>query len=131
MDKGYSKDFHDWIKYADEDLKLGNTLLEEHDEFYAAICFHFQQAGEKYLKAFIIKNNLVFEKIHDLRKINEICKNFDSEFQELKENADYLTDFYTDTRYPASWGLGIIKEHAERAREAACKIGEFVKKKIK
>lgn len=39
----------EWIKKADEDFDFAEVVLE-HKAFYPQICFHFQQAAEKYLK---------------------------------------------------------------------------------
>jgi ribosome-associated protein YbcJ (S4-like RNA binding protein) len=46
----------EWLDKADEDFRFAEANLREGSEFYAQICFHFQQAAEKYLKAFIIDN---------------------------------------------------------------------------
>ncbi|KAA3608875.1 MAG: HEPN domain-containing protein [Candidatus Scalindua sp. AMX11] len=43
----------EWIKKADEDMGFASSVVEE-STYYAQICFHYQQAAEKYLKAFII-----------------------------------------------------------------------------
>ncbi len=58
----------EWIKKADEDLGFASSVLDD-STYYAQICFHYQQAAEKYLKAFIIGNDLEFNKIHDLVKL--------------------------------------------------------------
>jgi len=60
----------EWITKADEDFEFARLNLEEERRFFAQICFHFHQAGEKYLKAFIIANALEFRKIHDLLSID-------------------------------------------------------------
>jgi HEPN domain-containing protein len=56
----------EWIAKADEDFEFAEINLEEEKPFYAQICFHFQQAVEKYLKAYIITNGLEFRRVHDL-----------------------------------------------------------------
>lgn len=55
----------EWLKKADEDFDFAVSVLED-STFYAQICFHFHQAAEKYLKAFVIAADLEFKKIHDL-----------------------------------------------------------------
>jgi HEPN domain-containing protein len=42
----------EWLQKADEDLGFAVSIIED-SPFYAQICFHFQQAAEKYLKAII------------------------------------------------------------------------------
>ena len=44
----------EWLSRADEDFKFASVNLEEEKPFYAQICFHFHQASEKYLKAYIV-----------------------------------------------------------------------------
>lgn len=124
------KVIQEWLKEAEEDYNFASANLEEHDEFFGRICFHFQQAGEKYLKAYIIKQDLLFEKIHDLIKLVKICQKKDESFLEIAEAAGFLTDLYVDTRYPAVWPVGRSKTEAEKAREAAKTIGDFVKRKL-
>lgn len=63
----------EWLEKADEDFGFASTSIEGTD-FFAQICFHFQQAAEKYLKAFIIANKLKFRPVHNLLELLEICK---------------------------------------------------------
>ncbi len=121
----------EWLFEADEDFEFGAINLREQDKFYSRICFFFQQAAEKYLKAYIVANNLPFKKIHDLTKLLKICMQKDNSFDDLKEEAIFLTDFYIDTRYPAIWPVGRKREEAEKAEEFARQIGDFVKGKLK
>jgi HEPN domain-containing protein len=53
----------EWIKKAEEDYQFASSVLED-STFYAQICFHFHQAAEKYLKAFVVARDLEFQKIH-------------------------------------------------------------------
>jgi len=47
----------EWLKKADEDFDFADSVLED-TTFYAQICFHFHQAAEKYLKAFVCLRTL-------------------------------------------------------------------------
>ena len=121
----------EWLDHADEDFKFASVNLSEHDRFFSRICFHFQQAGEKYLKAFIVAHDLPFRKIHDLSHLLKICQKKDESFQDLIEEAEFLTDYYINTRYPVFWPIGETRKEAEKAKQSAKKIGDFVKEKIK
>lgn len=77
---------NEWLSEADEDFHFALFALKEGDRFFSRICFHFQQAAEKYLKAFIVAEELEFKKIHNLRALLEICKKKDKEFEELRED---------------------------------------------
>ena len=80
----------EWLKEANEDYDFASVNLEEEDRFYSRICFHFQQAAEKYLKTFIVAKELGLRKIHDLRILLDICMKKDGEFEELREACIYL-----------------------------------------
>ncbi len=43
----------EWLFKADQDFGFAKTILSYPREYYDQICFHFQQAAEKYLKAYI------------------------------------------------------------------------------
>jgi HEPN domain-containing protein len=50
------------INKADEDFEFASINLKERKPFYAQICFHFHQAAEKYLKAYVVAHGLEFRK---------------------------------------------------------------------
>lgn len=47
-----------WVVKAEENLKAATILFESGDFPSAVVCFHAQQAAEKYLKAFLQKITL-------------------------------------------------------------------------
>jgi len=63
----------EWIEKADEDFEFALVNFREEKPFFAQICFHFQQAAEKYLKAYIISRDLEFRMIHELPMLLKIC----------------------------------------------------------
>lgn len=131
-----NKDFanlKDWIILADEDLGFASTNLEDEEtNYFSQICFHFQQAAEKYLKAYIVANNLEFRKIHELPTLLAICQKHNQGFENLKEDCDFLTEFYFETRYPAYVPVSrITREMAKKAEESTKNIRNFVKEKLK
>jgi HEPN domain-containing protein len=66
----------EWLAKADEDFEFARINFEEGKPFFAQICFHFQQAAEKYLKSYIIAHELEFLKIHDLPLLLKMCLYF-------------------------------------------------------
>jgi len=120
----------EWIKKAEEDFQFAKINFEEEKEFFDQICFHFQQSAEKYLKAYIVAKNLEFRKIHELPTILDHCVKNDSSFEVLRDECEYLTEFYMETRYPTLWEGKITKEHAKKALMAIEKIRNFVRGKI-
>lgn len=124
------KIIQEWLTQADEDFEFASVSLDEHDRFYSRICFHFQQAAEKYLKAYIIANNLPFRKIHDLTQLLKICQRGDNSFTELSDETQLLTDYYVNTRYPAFWPVGTTRQETEKAKLAASNIRDFVRERL-
>ncbi|MGB2929452.1 MAG: HEPN domain-containing protein [Desulfobacterales bacterium] len=120
----------EWITKADQDFEFARINFEEEKQFFAQICFHFNQSAEKYLKAFIIANRLEFRKIHDLHLLLKQCKSNDPSFSQLEDDCEYLTTFYIETRYPVHWPTAFTKEEAEKAHRSANNIREFIKKKL-
>ena len=114
------------MKIADEDFDFAVSSLED-STFYAQICFHFQQAAEKYLKSFITANELEFQKIHDLLVLLKICIKKDESLRSLTDECTFLNRFYIATRYPVHWSDSFTKDDATNARVAAEKIRVTIK----
>ena len=88
------KVIQEWLGKADEDFNFAcRNVEDEENTFYAQICFHFQQAAEKYLKAYIVAYELTFKKIHELPELVKICRGDNDSFSELEEGCNFLTDF--------------------------------------
>jgi HEPN domain-containing protein len=118
---------NEWLARADEDFLFAEANLQEGSEFYAQLCFHFQQAAEKYLKAYIISKNLTFDRVHDLVHLLKTCSIQTPEFKELKEECILLNTAYIETRYPVHWPTQYTKETAVEAHHAASKIAQKVR----
>jgi len=121
----------EWLEKARNDYRFAETNLLEGSEFYAQICFHFQQAAEKYLKAYIISKGLAFEKVHDLVHLLRICAAAEPGFNSLKEECIFLNTAYIETRYPVHWPTNYNRETAEQAYDAAGKIAALVRDQLK
>ncbi len=120
----------DWILKAESDLKIGKDEIQTKDPATDAICFHMQQAVEKYLKAFLIFNNREIRKTHDIAELIEVCKEIDYEFEYLYEiKADKLTLYAVEFRYPGAVLFPSLSETRE-AIEIAEKVKAFVIEKL-
>jgi len=61
------EEIQQWTEKADNDLRSAEFILTmEKDCPYDIVCFHAQQAVEKYLKALLVKENIEFPRTHDL-----------------------------------------------------------------
>lgn len=127
--KSVTKYVADWLARAAEDIQVAEILLKG-GSLPNSICFHAQQAGEKYFKAFLAFQGKNVRKVHDLNALLTLCLDIDASFNELKSEADSLDKFYTETRYPGNYPEFTFKE-AENALQAAIRIKGFVLSKIK
>jgi len=118
-----------WIKKANKDLLSAERELSFEDPVTETVCFHSQQAVEKYLKAFLVYHQIHFTKTHRIMDLLELCATVDSSFKDELEDADNLTDYAVEVRYPDVWVEPGIEE-TEEALEIANKVKEFVLSKI-
>ena len=120
----------EWLEKADEDFEFARLNLQEKKPFYAQICFHFHQAAEKYLKAYIIAHELEFLKIHDLSMLLRICLSKDPSLEKLREACEYLNAFYVETRYPVHWPTNFSHEEARKSLQNTEGIRSFIKARL-
>jgi HEPN domain-containing protein len=97
MTKDQKNYLKNWLFRANEDIAVIENLSESGIEFYAStICFHAQQAVEKFLKAFLIFHNIDFPRTHDLEFLLFECQKIDQSGFDFGS----LTDFGVSVRYP-------------------------------
>jgi HEPN domain-containing protein len=121
---------NEWLDKAEEDLLFAESSLRDGSEFYAQICFHFQQAAEKYLKTFIVSRELPFNKVHDLVNLLKTCAVDDPTLAELKEDCVTLNSAFIETRYPVHWPTDYSKETAKQSLAAARSIADHIRKRL-
>lgn len=114
-----------WIMKAEADLK---TAMHEIDlgageAVCESICFHSQQAAEKYLKAFLVEKAEEFGNTHNLEYLLELCKKCDSEFSGCE--LGNLTDYAVEIRYPDDFFVPSFAE-SRNAYALALEIKKYV-----
>ncbi len=117
-----------WLFRANEDISVLDSLASIKLEYYTStICFHSQQAVEKFLKSFLIFHDLYFPRTHDLDYSLLECQKIDKET--FKINLKSLSDYGVSVRYPDDFfipGVDETKEYIELAK----KIKQVVEDKI-
>ncbi|MDR1176767.1 MAG: HEPN domain-containing protein [Treponema sp.] len=94
------KDVKEWFILADDDFDSANILsnaVKKHNEI---ICYLCAQAVEKYLKGYLIYNDIVPERTHNLIFLNSICIEKDKAFEYIKTECGLVNRFVNDIRYP-------------------------------
>ena len=68
------KSTREWIKKAESDYQLAVSLMRRRKvPVRDHVCFHFQQAAEKYVKARLEEANVRFPKTHDIEQLLHIA----------------------------------------------------------
>ncbi|HRZ79594.1 MAG TPA: HEPN domain-containing protein [bacterium] len=119
-----------WLDKAGEDMRIiaHELVLSDEEIVTSAVCFHAQQAAEKYLKAFLTYKNADFGKTHVLEMLQELCSRYDNDF--IKIDTGNLTDYAVQLRYPDYYYIPSADE-ARSAGKLADAIRKFVLKKLK
>jgi len=119
----------EWLNKADEDFGFAASVIKE-SPYYAQICFHFHQAAEKYLKAYIIAYDLEFEKIHDFPVLLKICMQKEPNLQIILDDCKFLNRYYIEARYPVHWPTSYDREETQKAKLAAEHIRKTIKNRL-
>ena len=89
----------EWTQKAEDDLRNAEVLLKEGGTT-DAICFHSQQAVEKYLKAFLVFHNLPVRKIHSLVALAKQSAQKEQGLLNFMREYKTLEAYYIESRYP-------------------------------
>lgn len=116
----------EWIKKAQDDLRNAEVLLKEGGTT-DAICFHSQQAVEKYLKAFLVFHNLPVRKIHSLVSLAKECAKKKSGLLDFMKEYKTLEAYYIESRYPPDT-LVYSENEGKTAYKIAVKVTGFINK---
>jgi len=118
-----------WLHLAERNLALAKQIMEDEDILTDSVCFNCQQSAEKYLKAFLTYHQIDFPKTHSMVTLIDLCASKDNSFNDLSDEADSLTDYAVEIRYPDDWYEPTLEE-AKKAFAVAEMIKEFVLKKL-
>ncbi len=120
-----------WIRKADNDILNAEIILTSEKTYkpYDTVCFHCQQATEKYLKSFLIFNKLKFPKTHILEDLITICEKIDGSFGKYLDKVADLTDYAVEIRYPEQTYFPSLSE-TKTAFQIANEIRDFVLSKM-
>ncbi len=119
-----------WLFRANEDLAVIDRLIQSDPQAYAStICFHAQQAVEKYLKALLAWKGVDFPRTHDVDYLLAECRKVASgQFDGIDLKS--LTDFGVSVRYPDDFYVPDLSEttyYAHVAREVGAIVLGLIK----
>ncbi len=103
-DKADAETVDEWVRYADDDLRVARLLLPL--GLTNAVAYPCQQAAEKWTKALLLRLGVLPPKIHEIEKLPDlIATRGPAANQEVYAAAARLTPDATKPRYP---GLGEV-----------------------
>ena len=104
----------EWFKYADMDFISAEHLLTLYPQPFEIICFHCQQAAEKYLKGYLISiGEMEPLKTHDLVLLKIECMKSEPCFENISHACEVLTRYGVQPRYPNE--MEIIEKRYEKS----------------
>ena len=106
-----------------------SQLSSEQPEYYTtAISFHSQQAVEKFLKAYLIYEDVEFPRTHDVDYLLAECIKIDKESFNIIDLKS-LNDYAVTVRYPDDFMTPSVKAALEN-KEIALLVKEIVESRI-
>ena len=118
-----NEEVQEWFEIADRDFDSAQLLNKAVRRHYEVICYLCAQATEKYLKGYLVFNDVIPEKTHDLARLNIFCARYDADFQNIYDECSFLTRFSNDIRYQHQYET--TETDVNRAIAAVEKIRNF------
>ncbi len=116
-----------WLSKAESDRKNAEIIMSAADTSAPldTVCFHCQQASEKYLKAYLIYHNQTFPYSHNLADIVAQCIQVDQSFSSIQRKAETLTPYAVEIRYPDDFYMP-TRQQAEESLVITTEIRDFI-----
>jgi HEPN domain-containing protein len=118
----------EWIDKAEGDLATARREYRARNSpNYDAVCFHAQQAVEKYLKSILQENGMTIPRIHSLAELLALLSKIDAGYLIIQPDTNVLEGYAIQFRYP---GLSADKAEAKEALSAAERVCTIIRNKI-
>jgi HEPN domain-containing protein len=119
------EELRQWFSIADSDLAAAEYLFHNMYPIPGEIvCFHCQQAVEKYLKGYLFLHEIEPPKVHDLILLVKMCFSLRENFSIVLPKCGFLNRFSVIHRYPNV--IEITGDDVRTALQYAKDIKEFV-----
>jgi len=118
----------EWIDRAEEDWDIaGLALRSRRTPRYNGTCFHTQQCAEKYLKARLQEDGVVFPKTHDLNVLLDLLLPSYPLWAALRPALLQIKDYAVDFRYP---GETADRDEAREAMRFCRGVRETIRRSL-
>ena len=116
-----------WVRKAEHDLEAANRIMTiEEGCPFDTVCFHSQQAAEKYLKCPLTYLRIQAPRTHDLEVLAALIP-LEQCFPVRVEDLVELNPYAVDVRYAEDWREPHLND-AKRAIALALKVRDWVRK---
>lgn len=119
-----------WFKKAGNDLKNMENNLNSADVPADSVCFHAQQAIEKYIKGATVYYGENVTKTHDLVHLLTAIGKHIPELNDFENELDEISHYGVEIRYP-DFSEDVPLEDAEKAYQMSLKIKQIIEGKIR
>ncbi|HHW57825.1 MAG TPA: HEPN domain-containing protein [Clostridia bacterium] len=127
-----STDYKKWLKRAEQDYKIAETIKEEGIEgLEDSFCYICHQTAEKLLKAFLLYNSDFVPKTHDLVFLLGKCKTYDATLEKFFDKINILNEYAVSARYPIDFDTLRTVEEAKEAFQIMSSLREEILRKLK
>lgn len=115
----------EWVEKAEGDLRTARRNYRvRKDPNFDAVCFHAQQAAEKYLKSELQEFGIPIPRVHSLADLLALLSTRDSTYLLIQPDTNILEGYSVQFRYP---GNSANKNEAKEALQASERIRGFVR----
>jgi HEPN domain-containing protein len=119
----------EWVCKAEADFKAASLLLKAGEDYLFQTAFHAQQSAEKYIKAFLVWQQIEFPKTHDIAKLLALAAQVVPDLPEILAEAKTLTPFGVDYRYPGDYPE-VTTGDAEAALVLATRVRDQIRERL-
>lgn len=116
-----------WWRRAQKDLRSAQLNFDADAEGQAeVICYDCQQACEKMLKAFLLKNNWSLTKTHDLNYLSVEASQYLAEIRRFEASFYELNSLFMASHYPHDVQEPFSSADAEKALKLAQEVQQLL-----
>ncbi|MGD0078587.1 MAG: HEPN domain-containing protein [Sedimentisphaerales bacterium] len=123
----------EWISFAEDDIRMADVAMKLKSNVPCRIiAFHAQQCAEKYLKAYLVSQEVDFPYTHSIATLLKLCGKYALRIKEIQD-ADLLTPYAITARYPGQdervtkgetlKAIGMAKKVRQTVRDALQQFG--------
>ena len=87
----------EWVKKADSDYAVAEQIARSNAPHHDEVCFHCQQAAEKFLKVLLEELGLSIPRTHLLRDLLTLLLPYHASLRSLRRGLIFLTRFAVGT----------------------------------